>query len=110
MAHAISLEVAVQISSEWRPLYLLAEEPVQNDQRQDCCLIVEVRAPDDIDNQWVQQAVERAIREKFGQGLTLWSANEDEAFHYLETDPDATMGALNLSKTVSVIWNLARIV
>ncbi len=53
---------------------------------------------------------EMAIKEEFGKGLTLWSANEDEAFQYLETDPDATMGALNLSKNVSVIWNLARIV
>jgi hypothetical protein len=91
-------------------LYLLAEELVQNEQQQDCCLIVEVHAPDGIDNQWVQQTVESAIKEQFGQGLTLWSAHEEEAFHCLETDPDATMGALNLSKNVSVIWNLARIV
>jgi hypothetical protein len=91
-------------------LYFLAEEPVQNHQQQDCCLIVEVHAPDGIDNQWVQQAAENAIEEEFGKALTLWSANEDEAFQYLETDPDATMGALNLSKNVSVIWNLARIV
>lgn len=91
-------------------LYLLAEEPVQNHQQQDCCLIVEVHSPDEIDNQWVQQTLENAIKEEFGKGLTLWSVNEDEAFQYLETDPDATMGALNLSKNVSAIWNLARIV
>jgi hypothetical protein len=91
-------------------LYLLAEEPVQNRQQQDCCLIVEVQAPDGIDNQWVRRAAENAIKEKFGKGLTLWSANEDEAFQYLEADPDATMGALNLSNNVSVIWYLARIV
>jgi hypothetical protein len=57
-----------------------------------------------------RQAAGNAIKEEFGKGLTLWSVNEDEAFQYLETDPDATMGALNLSKNVSVIWNLARIV
>jgi len=73
-------------------------------------LIVEVHSPDEIDNQWVQQTLENAIKEEFGKGLTLWSVNEDEAFQYLETDPDATMGALNLSKNVSAIWNLARIV
>jgi len=60
-------------------LYLLAEEPVQNHQQQDCCLIVEVHAPDEIDNQWVQQAAGNAIKEEFGKGLTLWSVNEDEA-------------------------------
>jgi hypothetical protein len=47
-------------------LYLLAEEPVQNQQQQDCCLIVEVHAPDGIDNQWVQQAAENAIKEERG--------------------------------------------
>jgi hypothetical protein len=38
-------------------LYFLAEEPIQNRQQQDCCLIVEVHAPDRVDDQWVQQAV-----------------------------------------------------
>jgi len=64
-------------------LYFLGEEPVQNDQQQDCCLIVEVTAPDGIDSRWVQQAVENEIEEQFGKRLTLWSINEDEALHYL---------------------------
>jgi hypothetical protein len=46
-------------------LYLLAEEPVQNDQQQECCLIVEVHAPDGIDNRWVQRA-ENAVKAEFG--------------------------------------------
>jgi hypothetical protein len=58
-------------------LYLLAEEPVQNDQQQDCCLIVEVHAPDGIDNRWVQRA-ENAVKAEFGPGLRLWSADEHE--------------------------------
>jgi hypothetical protein len=50
--------------------YLLAEQPVQNPQQQDCCLIVKVHAPDQIYNQWVQEAAENAIKKEFGKGLT----------------------------------------
>jgi hypothetical protein len=91
-------------------LYLLAEEPVQNHQQQDCCLIVEVHAPDGFDNQWVQQAAENAIKEEFGKGLTLWVANEDEAFQYLQADPGATHGSSNLETGVPMFWHLVRIV
>ena len=70
--------------------YFLAEEPIQNDQGQDCCLIVEIHAPDVVDHQWVQQAVENAIEEESGKRLTLWSADQDEAFQYLQADPGAT--------------------
>ncbi len=75
--------------------YFLAEEPIQNVQGQDCCLIVEIHAPDLVDDQWVQQAVENAIEEEFGKRLTLWSANQDEAFQYLQADPGATHGSLS---------------
>jgi hypothetical protein len=34
-------------------LYFSGEEPVQNDQQQECCLIVEVHAPGGVDNRWV---------------------------------------------------------
>jgi hypothetical protein len=53
--------------------------------------------------------VENAIEEEFGKRLTLWSVDEDEAFEYLDVDPGATTGALDLSNNVSVIWHLARI-
>lgn len=43
--------------------YFLGEEPVQNDEQRDCCLIVEVPVPDGIDNQWVQRAVGNIIEE-----------------------------------------------
>jgi len=91
-------------------LYFLGEEAVQNDQQQDCCLIVEVPAPDGVDNQWVQQAVENAIEEQFGKRVTLWSVNEDEAIEYLEALPDATHGALQLATGVALFYHLARIV
>jgi hypothetical protein len=78
-------------------LYLLAEEPVQNDQQQDCCLIVEVHAPDGIDNRWVQRA-ENAVKAEFGPGLRLWSAHEHETFQYLEADPGAHHGSVKLIK------------
>jgi len=91
-------------------LYLLAEEPVQNHQQQDCCLIVEISAPDGVDNQLVRLTTEETIREKFGTGLRLWSADEDEVFQYLEADPGASTGTLSLSNDVSVTWHLARIV
>jgi hypothetical protein len=88
-------------------LYFLGEETVQNDQRQDCCLIVEVHAPDGIDNQWVQQAAENSIEEQFGKRLTLRSANEDEALQYLQADPGPTHGAIQVS---TLFYHLARIV
>jgi hypothetical protein len=37
-------------------LYFLAEEPIQDREQQDCCLIVEVHVPDRVDDQWVQPA------------------------------------------------------
>ena len=86
-------------------LYFLGEEPVQNDQQQDCCLIVEVTAPDGIDSRWVHQAVENEIEEQFGKRLTLWSINEDEALHYLEAMPvsDWCRAVLSFSAD-SMIW------
>ena len=89
-------------------LYFLAEEPIQNRQQQDCCLIVEVHIPDRVDDQWVQQAAENAIEEEFGKALTLWSANENEALQYLR--PGATSGLLDLGNDVPLVWHLMPIV
>jgi hypothetical protein len=91
-------------------LYFLAEEPIQNGQQQDCCLIVEVYALGRVDDQWVQQAAENAIEEEFGKSLTLWSANEDEALQYLRPDPGATRGSLDLGSDVPLVWHLLPIV
>ncbi|MGA8477907.1 MAG: hypothetical protein WB696_08115 [Chthoniobacterales bacterium] len=66
-------------------------------------MIIEVHAPDLFDDQWVQQEVENAIEEEFGKRLTLWSVDEDEAFEYLDVDPGATTGALDLSNNVTVV-------
>ena len=91
-------------------LYFLAEEPIQNRERQDCCLIVEVYPTDRVDDQWVQQAAENAIEEEFGKALTLWSANEDEALQYLRPDPGVTRGMLDLASDVPLVWYLLPIV
>jgi hypothetical protein len=91
-------------------LYFLAEEPVRNDQQQDCCLIVEVRAPDRVDDHWVQQAAENAIEGEFGKRLTLWSANEDEASQYLQAETGATHGWLELRTDVPLFWHLLPLV
>jgi hypothetical protein len=91
-------------------LYFLAEEPIQNREQQDCCLIVEVHVPDRVDDQRVQQAAENAIEEEFGKALTLLSANEDEALRYLRPDPDATRGLLDLRSGVPLVWHLLPIV
>jgi hypothetical protein len=72
-------------------------------------MIIEVNAPGLVDDRWVQQEVGNAIEEEFGKRLTLWSVDEDEAFEYLDVDPGATTGTLDLSNNVSVIWHLARI-
>jgi hypothetical protein len=72
-------------------------------------MIIEVHAPDRVDDQWVQHEVGNAIGEEFGKRLTLRSVDENEAFEYLDVDLGATTGALYLSNNVSVIWHLARI-
>jgi hypothetical protein len=91
-------------------LYFLAEQPVRNDEQQDCCLILEVHAPDRVDDRWVQQAAEDAIEDEFGKRLTLWSANEDEASEHLQAAPDATHGYLELGTSVPLFWHLLPIV
>jgi hypothetical protein len=91
-------------------LYFLAEEPIQDREQQDCCLIVEVHVPDRVDDRWVQQAAENAIEEEFGKALTLWSANEDEALQYLRPDPGAIRGLLDLPSGVPLVWHLLPIV
>jgi hypothetical protein len=50
-------------------LYFLAEEPIQDREQQDCCLIVEVHVPDRVDDQWVQPEAENAIEEETWRGL-----------------------------------------
>jgi len=67
--------------------YLLADETVQNQQQQDCRLIVEISAPDGADNQRLHKAAEIAIKEKFGTALTLKPITKQAASHYLEVDP-----------------------
>ena len=87
-------------------LYFLGEEPVQNDQQQDCCLIVEVHTPDRVDDRWVQQAAENAIEDEFGKRLTLLSVDQEEASQYLQTNLDATHGYLELGTGVPLFWHL----
>ena len=91
-------------------LYFLAEEPVRNDEQQDCCLIVEVHAPDWINDELVRLAAEEAIEQEFGKAVILWSANEDEAFQYLRPDPGTTHGLLELGSSVPLVWHLLPIV
>jgi hypothetical protein len=91
-------------------LYFWAEEPVQNSQRQDCCLIVKVHAPNQIDDQLVQLAAEEAIEGEFGKRLTLWAADENEAVQYLGTDPNSVRDTLQLAAGVALFYHLARIV
>ena len=90
--------------------YLLADETVQNQQQQDCRLIVEISAPDGADNQRLHKAAEIAIKEKFGTALTLKPITKQAASHYLEVDPVPDHVALNLTTdNVPLIWHLARI-
>jgi hypothetical protein len=95
-------------SSNGNPLFL-SEEPVKDGEQQDCFLLVEIHAPDGIDNQWVHQAAEDAIEDEFAKRLTLWSANEEEASQYLQADPGATHGLLELGTGVPLFWHLLRI-
>ncbi len=87
-------------------LYFLGEEPFRNDQQQDCCLIVEVHALDWIQDELIRLAAEEAIDQNFGQRLELWSADEEEATHYLQADPAATRGSLMLGSGAPLFWHL----
>jgi hypothetical protein len=91
-------------------LYFFSEEPVKNDEQQDCCLIVEVHAPDWIKGELIQLAAEEAIEDAFGRRLTLWSADEDAASPYLQAAPDATHGYLELGGGAPLFWHLLQIV
>jgi hypothetical protein len=91
-------------------LYLLAEEPVRNDQQQDRCLIVEIHAPAGIDEQLIRLAAEDAIEGQFGKRFTLWSANEDEASQYLQAEAGATHDYLESGAGIPVFWHLLPIV
>jgi hypothetical protein len=91
-------------------LYFFAEEPVRNDEQQDCCLIVEVHAPDSVNDELIQLAAEEAIEDAFGRRLTLWSADEDEASQHLQAVPDATHGYLELGGGAPLFWHLLPIV
>jgi hypothetical protein len=87
--------------------YFLAEEPLRNGQRQDCCLIVEVHVPDWIQNDLVRLAAQEAIDQAFGRRLALWPADEDEASQYLQSDADAALrGSLKLGTGDPLLWHL----
>jgi hypothetical protein len=106
----INVRLNDQLKSLMAILYFLAEEPVRNDEQQDCCLIVEVHAPDWINEELVQLATEEAIEDTFGKRLTLWSANQDEASQHLQAAPDATHGYLEFWAGAPLFWYLLRIV
>jgi hypothetical protein len=91
-------------------LYFLGEEPIRNDQQQDCCLILEVHAPHEIDSELIRLAAAEATENEFGKRLTLWSANEEEASQHLQAVPGATKGYLELGAGVPVFWHLLPIV
>jgi hypothetical protein len=91
-------------------LYFLAEEPVRNLRLEACCLIVEVHAPDWINDELVKLAAEEAIEDEFEQRLTLWSADEDEATQYLQAHPGATGGSLTVGNGAPLFLHLLPIV
>jgi hypothetical protein len=90
-------------------LFLLANEPVPNQQQQDCRLVIEVRSPIDTDNVSLQKAAEVEIKNDFDQALTFQPISETAAAEYLNTDPNNTNGELELSNA-TLTWHLPRIV
>jgi hypothetical protein len=105
----INVRLNDQLKTLMAILYFFAEEPVRNDEQQDCCLIVEVHATDGINDELIQLAAEEAIEDAFGRQLTLWSANEDEASQHLQAAPDATHGYLELGGGAPLFWHLLQI-
>jgi hypothetical protein len=97
-------------------LYLLADEPVKNQQQQDCHLVVIIYAPDGSDSGALRKEAENKIKEgvdkKFalGERFELRFTDKDTASEYLRADPGHAKGSLNSASTVPVIWHIARIV
>jgi hypothetical protein len=89
-------------------LYLVAQEPVANEQQQDCRLIVQVNGtPEGGDNQALQQEAEAVMKERFPAALTFDLISEQAATAYSQADPAPTTGSTNL-KSGRVSWRLAR--
>jgi hypothetical protein len=59
---------------------------------------------------WVHAEAEIAMKEKFGEGFALKPTTEQAASKYLEADPGAIHGALNLATDVPLFYHLAHIV
>jgi len=60
---------------------------------------------------WVQAEAEIAMKEKLGEEeIRLKPTTEQAASIYLDADPGATHGALNLATDVPLFYHLARIV
>jgi hypothetical protein len=88
--------------------YLVAQEPVANEQQQDCRLIVQVTGTaEGGDNQALQQEAEAAMKERFPAALTFDLISEQAATAYSQADPAPTTGSINV-KSGRVSWCLAR--
>jgi hypothetical protein len=103
-------EQSMQASSRIEVRYFIAEEPVRNDQQQDCCLIVEVHAPGWINDQLSRLAAEEAIEGEFDKRLTLFPANKDEAHQLVQEESGATHGYSELGSGDPLYWHLLPIV
>ncbi|HYY26824.1 MAG TPA: hypothetical protein VE860_02720 [Chthoniobacterales bacterium] len=89
-------------------LFLLANQPVPNQQQQDCRLVIEIRSPVQTDNASLQKAAEVEIKKNFDQALTFQPISEKAAVEYLSSDPTNTNGQLELNDA-TLIWHLPRI-
>jgi hypothetical protein len=76
-------------------LYLLADEPVKNQQQQDCHLVAIIYAPDVSDSGALRKEAENKIKEEvdkkfaLGERFALRFTDKDTASEYLRADPGA---------------------
>jgi hypothetical protein len=89
-------------------LYLLADEPVKNQQQQDCHLVAIIYAPDGSDSGALRKEAENKIKEEvdkqfaLGERFGLRFTDKNTASEYLRADPGHAKGSLNLPSTVPV--------
>ena len=89
-------------------LFLVAQEPIANEQQQDCRLVVKVTsAAETGDAQALQQEAEAALKQKFPAASTFDLISERAATAYTEADPAPTTGSTKL-KSGQLSWSLVR--
>ena len=97
-------------------LYLLADEPVKNQQQQDCHLVAIIYAPDGSDSGALRKEAENKIKEEvdrkfaLGERFALRFTDKNTASEYLRADPGACWHSYSKNQSISHPIGIIRLV